>query len=288
FNGLAPTRKMMERTLGLSTKRALPSIAPESFTAWFNKQLRKQRWRTEGTPVVLFADTFYNYNHPEVARAAAEFLDRTGFRVIVQDEKACCGRTLLSKGLVEEAQRLALSTLELLYPFVEEGLPIVGLEPSCILTFRDEYLALLPGDPRVQQLARHSFLFDEFVAQQAEQGAFEGVTWSGEARNVLLHGHCHQKALVGVAPAERCLALPGYSVSVVDSGCCGMAGSFGYEQEHYDVSVAMAERRLAPAIRNALPNTIIAAPGTSCRAQIKDTTGRQARHPAEILRDALA
>lgn len=284
FNSLKVTRKAFERTLGISTERELPPVAPESFTAWF----KKQQWRKDGTPVVLFADTFYNYNHPEVARAAAEFLDRTGFSVSVQDERACCGRTLLSKGLVKEAQDLARKTLDLLYPYVEQGLPVIGLEPSCILTFRDEFLALLPGDPRAQRLAKQSFTFEEFVVQQQAAGAFADVRWKQEPRSVLLHGHCHQKALVGVTLSEQCLSIPGYDVATVDSGCCGMAGSFGYEKEHYDVSIAMAERRLAPAVRATPPDTIIAAAGTSCRSQIKDTTGRQALHPAEILRDALA
>jgi len=283
FNGLKLTRKAFERTLGVSTKRELPPVAPESFTAWF----KKRQWRTDGTPVVLFADTFYNYNHPEVAQAAAEFLDRTGFRVIVQDERACCGRTLLSKGLVTEAQQLALKTLELLYPYVEQGLPIIGLEPSCILTFRDEFLALLPGEPRARLLAQQALTFEEFVVQQQAAGAFAGVQWKKEPRSVLVHGHCHQKALVGITPSEQCLSIPGYTVATVDSGCCGMAGSFGYEKEHYEISIAMAERRLAPAVRSSAPDTIIAAAGTSCRSQIKDTTGRQALHPAEILRNAL-
>lgn len=280
-----PVLKVLEKTLGISEKRSLPPFATESFSKWFHKQA----WPTDGPDVVLFADTFYNYNYPEVARAAAEFLSATGHHVIVLEDNGCCGRTLLSKGLVDEAQQLALRTTEKLYPYAEKGLPIVGLEPSCILTFRDEFVSLLPGDLRVKQLAGQTLTFEEFVARRADEGAFKDTRWKeSDTVNVLLHGHCHQKALVGTGPAESCLSLPGYHVTTVDSGCCGMAGAFGYEKEHYDISMAMAERRLAPAVRAASPDTVIAAAGTSCRAQIHDTTGRAALHPAEILRNALA
>ncbi|MEX0599608.1 MAG: FAD-binding oxidoreductase, partial [Rhodothermales bacterium] len=154
--------------------------------------------------------------------------------------------------------------------------------------FRDEALSLLPGDVRAADLAENVVTFEEFVTHLARTQALERVRWTLEARDVLLHGHCHQKAMVGTGPSETCLGLPpNYTVRTVDSGCCGMAGAFGYEAEHYDVSIAMAERCLAPAVREAEEGTIVAAAGTSCRAQILDTTGRHAKHPAEILRDAL-
>ncbi len=285
INRLGPARALMDRLLGISKHRALPPFAREPFTKWF----ARQRWVSDGPPVVLFADTFNNYHHPETARAAAEFLRRTGHRVVVPDADACCGRPLLSKGLVVEAQALALRTVDLLYPYAEEGWPVVGLEPSCILTFGDELPALLPGDLRARRLAEVTMTFEEYVDQLAEAGTLDEVAWKDAPRRVLLHGHCHQKALVGTGPAERCLALPtGYAVETVDAGCCGMAGAFGYEAEHYDLSIKMAERRLAPAVRAAAADTLVAAAGTSCRAQIFDTTGRRALHPAEILRDALA
>lgn len=283
FNGSALGKQVLKRTLGVSPKRTLPPFAAEPFTKWF----AKQRWENDGPTVVLFADTFNNYHHPETARAAAEFLHRTGHRVVVPSDRACCGRPLLSKGMVTEAQALALHTLDILYPFAEQGFPIVGLEPSCILTFSDELRTLLPGDPRAHKLAEATCTFEEFVARRATEGAFADVRWKTTAGKVLLHGHCHQKALVGTEPSVQALALVGLSVEVVDSGCCGMAGSFGYEEEHYDISLAMAERALAPAVRAAAEDTHIAAAGMSCRHQIHDTTGRTARHPAEILRDAL-
>ena len=207
--------------------------------------------------------------------------------MVVPDAQACCGRPLLSKGLVTEAQEMALRTIDLLYPYAEAGLPIVGLEPSCILTFGDEFLSLLPGDLRAHDLAEAALTFEEYVAQRADEGAFSEVAWK-PAGEVLLHGHCHQKALVGTGPAERALGAAGYAVQTVDAGCCGMAGAFGYEAEHYDVSVQMAERVLAPAVRAADASTHVAAAGMSCRHQIHDTTGRTACHPAELLRAALA
>ncbi|SHK72532.1 FAD-binding and (Fe-S)-binding domain-containing protein [Rhodothermus profundi] len=275
----------MDRLLGISARRQLPLFAAEPFTQWFRKQQRA----LEGPTVVLFVDTFNNYHHPEVAQAATEFFWHLGLQVVVPDEKACCGRPLISKGLISEAQQQVLDALERLYPYVEQGWPIVGLEPSCILTFRDELLSLLPGDPRARALARGVLTFEEYVARLADEGRLDRVRWTDAARNVLLHVHCHQKALVGTEAAAQVLSLPpGYTVEVLDTSCCGMAGAFGYEKEHVDISLKMAERRLAPAVRAADDQTLIAAPGTSCRAQIQETTGRRAWHPAEILRQALA
>ncbi len=284
FNGSRAFRDLAQRTIGISARRELPSFASESFVQWF----KQQTWRTEGPEVVLFPDTFANYQHPEVAQAAARFLDRVGYRVIVPDGFLCCGRTSISKGLLSRARQLAVGVVDVLHPYVEKGIPVVGLEPSCILTFRDEFLSLLPNDLRAQALAKASETFEEFVAKRRDEEPLRSAIWREGTGKVLLHGHCHQKSMVGTTPSEQCLSFAGYSVETVDSGCCGMAGAFGYEAEHYDVSVAMAERRLAPAVRATSPETLIAAAGTSCRAQIADTTGREARHPAEILDSALA
>jgi len=282
-NRQTPIRALMEATVGISRERELPPFAARSFAQWYGKQT----WPDEGPPVVLFADTFNNFHTPEVAQAAAAFLRATGHTVHLPQQTVCCGRTLLSKGFVNDAQLQALETVEALYPYAEEGIPIVGLEPSCILTLRDEFLSLLPGEPRAEALAEQAMTFEEFVAQRAEEGAFDAVAWNGAPRRTLLHGHCHQKALVGTTAAERALALPGTHVDTVDSGCCGMAGAFGYEAEHLDISHKMAERVLAPAVRETPDATCIAAPGFSCRSQIKDITGRTALHPAQVLQQAL-
>ena len=194
---------------------------------------------------------------------------------------------MISKGLVEQARASARQTIERLAPLAEQGIPIVGLEPSCLLSLKDEYASLLPDDPRVETVANQSVLFETFLAGLAEQGELD-LAFTDEPRTLLLHGHCHQKALVGTDDTHRVLSLPsGYSVEEVDSGCCGMAGSFGYEKEHYDISMQMAERRLLPAVKNADASTIVVAPGFSCRHQIKDGASRAALHPAQVLRDAL-
>jgi Fe-S oxidoreductase len=194
---------------------------------------------------------------------------------------------MISKGLFEEARLAALDTVNRLAPLAERGLPIIGLEPSCILTLRDEYHYLLPEDPRVDRIAELAFTVEEFLATLADRGDLD-LTFTSEARQLLLHGHCHEKALVGTVPSRKVLSLPtAYQVTEVDSGCCGMAGAFGYEVEHYEISMKMAERRLLPAIRDAGSDTVIVAAGISCRQQIEHGTGRRAFHPAEVLRQAL-
>jgi FAD/FMN-containing dehydrogenase/Fe-S oxidoreductase len=287
-NGLV--RWGLERFLGIARQRSLPPFARQPFTSWF-KQRRDgdlaaaPRTAPRGK-LVLFNDTFNTYNYPQVARAATEILEAAGFEIVLPGHK-CCGRPMISKGLVDKARRAAQDTVDRLAPFAEQGIPIVGLEPSCLLAIRDEYFSLLPHDPRVKIVAEHCYTFEEFVARLADEGQL-ALDFTDEARQVLLHGHCHQKSLVGTSPSQRALSLPaGYQVSEVDSGCCGMAGAFGFEVEHYDISMAMAERRLLPAVREQSPDTLIVAAGVSCRQQIQHGSGRRALHPAEVLRAAM-
>jgi Fe-S oxidoreductase len=213
-------------------------------------------------------------------------LEAAGFRVkAVAGED---GRPYISKGLVDEARAAARRTVAQLAPYAERGRSIIGLEPSSLLTLRDEYHYLLPDEARVQALADQAHTFEEFIADLADAGELD-LSFTEEKRRVLLHGHCHQKALVGTKPSHRVLSLPpNYTVEEVDSGCCGMAGAFGYEAEHYEVSMQMAERRLLPAVRAAAEETLIVAAGVSCRQQIAHGAARRALHPAEVLRDALA
>lgn len=280
-------RAILNRSLGLTTARSLPAVARISFAAWWRRRDRQPvSSPTGGEAVALIIDPFTNYSHPEVGIAAVNLLEAIGVQVavapVVDD-----GRVFISKGLVAEARRAADQTLDTLTPLVESGLTLVGLEPSNLLTLRDEFFNLLPDDSRVPPVAERSLTFEEYVAGLAAERDLTGY-FVHEPRHILLHGHCHQKALVGTGPARHVLALPrGYTVTEVDSGCCGMAGSFGYEAEHYDISMAMAERRLLPAVRSAAPETIIAAAGMSCREQIAHGSGRVALHPAQILRDAL-
>ena len=252
-----------------------------------------------GSPeVVLFADTFNTWFEPENARAAVRVLEAAGFRIRAaapppgERRPLCCGRTFLAAGLVEEARRELERTLTALAPFIERGVPVVGLEPSCLLTFRDEALVLCDKTaPRPSAaLARARFLlFEEFIAEAAAEGGLALPLRPLAQKHALLHGHCHQKAF-GVMPAvERTLRLvPGLEVETVASSCCGMAGAFGHEAEHYETSVAMGELDLLPAVRAADRDTLIVASGTSCRRQIADGTAREARHVARVLEEALA
>jgi Fe-S oxidoreductase len=278
-------RKLMEATLGISSQRVMPKFASQPFTAWF-KRHQPRIQSPNGKTIVLFNDTWNTYNSPEVAISATEVFEAAGFNVLLPGHK-CCGRPLISKGLVKQARKAARETVDRLYPFAAQGLPIVGLEPSCLLSMRDEYHHLLPGDPKVQVVSEHCYTFEEFISKLAAEDQLH-LSFTCQQRHLLLHGHCQQKALVGTVPTQNALTLPeGYQIEEVDSSCCGMAGAFGYEAEHYDISIKMGERRLFPEIRAAADDAIIVAPGTSCRHQIADGTGKQALHPAQVLRQAL-
>jgi FAD/FMN-containing dehydrogenase/Fe-S oxidoreductase len=275
-------RWLMEKVAGIDRRRPLPALAEQTFTDWF-----AQRPAPGAAPrgeVVLFHDTFVTYNTPEIGRAAVQLLEAAGYRVVLVDRK-CCGRPLISKGMLIEARQHAAWNVERLHPYAVRGVAIVGLEPSCILTLRDEWVDLLRTD-EARAVARQSALLEQFLLRERERGL--ELRWTSHGRQALLHGHCHQKAIVGTAPTVGALNWAGYRVSEVDSGCCGMAGSFGFEREHYDVSVALGNRRLAPAVKAAPAATEIVAPGISCRQQIHHLAGRRARHPAEVLWEALA
>ena len=277
----APNRWLMEKVAGIDRRRPLPAFAHQTFTNWF-----KARAKPAAAPrgsVVLFHDTFVTYNTPEIGRAAVELLEAAGYAVELVDRK-CCGRPLISKGMLDEAREHARWNVERLHPFVARGVSIVGLEPSCLLTLRDEWVELLRTDA-AREVARASFLLEEFLLRERARGL--ALRFKGGPRRALLHGHCHQKAMVGTAPTVAALGWAGYEVSEVDSGCCGMAGSFGFETEHYDISVTLGGRRLAPAVKAAPADTEVVAPGISCRQQIEHLAGRRARHPAQLLRDAL-
>lgn len=277
-------RLAMEKMFGISRHRTLPPFARQPFTAWFKQ--RNPVTPENARKVILFHDTFNTYNYPQVAIAATEVLEAAGFEVLLSNH-GCCGRPMISKGLVDEARAAAAQTVERLASFARQGMPIVGLEPSCLLSLRDEYHYLLPDNSDVQIVAEQAFTFEEFMSDLAEAGTLN-LQFRDDARNLLLHGHCHQKVLVGTRPSHQALSLPpDYSVQEVDSGCCGMAGSFGYEAEHYEISLQMAERRLLEAVRAAADDTLIVAAGVSCRQQIAHGTGRKAYHPAEVLRMAL-
>ena len=272
-----------ERRFGLSARRKLPR--------WSSRPYRVVSSGT-GREVVLLVDTFNRYFEPKNARAAERVLIRAGYRVVSPDPASgrplCCGRTFLSAGLVDEARHEARRMLLALAPHLAAGTPIVGLEPSCLLTLRDEFPAMLPG-AATKALAGRAQLFEEFIDNERAADRFLLPLSPMEGRTALLHGHCHQKAFGTVGAAVKALRLiPGLSVETFDSTCCGMAGSFGYEAEHYETSFKIGELGVLPKMRSASSDTLLAANGTSCRHQIADGAGREARHLVCILDDASA
>ncbi len=263
--------------LGIDKRRQMPRFE-RAFT-WTRREIP----RTTGKAVVLYVDTWANFNETRIAQAAWDVLTAAGYEVIVPPY-TCCGRTYLSKGFLPEARRCANNVMRVLAPYGRAGLPIIGLEPSCILTMRDEH-QYLSDHPDRAVVGRCAVTFEEFAAQHMAEWADLFERDSG--RPVVLHGHCHLKALVGTSPAKAALGLLGGEVQEVDSACCGMAGAFGYEKEHYDISKKLAQRRLVDAMRAAPEEAVLVASGTSCRHQINDFAGRQAVHPAEALAGRL-
>jgi Fe-S oxidoreductase len=240
--------------------------------------------------VYLFCDEFTNYNDAGIGIKAVQLLSALGYEVVIPDHEES-GRTWLSKGLVRKAKKIANINIEKLSHLVNEQSPIIGLEPSAILTFRDEYPDLATDENIVaaKHLANHSFFIDEFIAKEIESGGITKNKFTQNAKSILLHGHCQQKAVGSLADSVKVLSFPtNYTVETIPSGCCGMAGSFGYEKEHYEVSMNIGELVLFPKVRAHKNNCTIAAPGTSCRHQIKDGTGERALHTVEILYEALA
>jgi FAD/FMN-containing dehydrogenase/Fe-S oxidoreductase len=285
---LGVSRWMLEKIAGIDRRRALPPFARQPFERWFRQHVPTTGTRAQGK-VVLFHDTFMNYNYPEIGRAAVTVLERAGYEVLLVAKK-CCGRPMISKGMLEEARANASYNVNLLAPYAEQGMPIIGCEPSCILTLRDEYPDLVT-DARVQTVAAQSFMIEEFLAQLHGRGELH-LRFKEVKRQLLLHGHCHQKALIGTGPSLAVLRLPpGFEVEEVDSGCCGMAGSFGFEQEHYALSQAIGSRRLFPAVqakRQATNgNFDVVAAGVSCRQQVEHFTGKRPKHLVEVLAEAL-
>jgi FAD/FMN-containing dehydrogenase/Fe-S oxidoreductase len=275
----------LKRTLGLAEQRALPRFAGNFLASAASRSMHTRE-------VLLFVDTFNNYMEPENARAACRVLEAAGYRVhfnqAPQERPLCCGRTYLASGQVDKAKAEARRTLDYLLPFVERGVSIVGLEPSCLLTMRDEFLRYGYGE-QAKALSKASFLFEEFLVREQTAGNLQLKLKGLDAPRALLHGHCHQKAFDALRPVEQVLRwIPGLDVRTVETSCCGMAGSFGYEREHYDASIQMAELALLPAVRSAEAEDLIVADGTSCRHQIHDGAQREALHVARVLERALA
>ena len=277
-------RDLLQSQVGIDGRRSLPEFASQSLVQWFKARGGSQATAARGD-VVLFADTFTNYNYPHLGQAAVKVLEGLGYRVLLPSV-TCCGRPMLSKGMLDKAKRNARINVDRLYPYVERGIKLVGLEPSCILSFADDYVDLLGGDPKARAIAKSTMLIEEFVLYAQAEGSL--LEFRNPPAKLLFHGHCHQKALVGTAPAMKVLtAIPSCDAVEIESGCCGMAGAFGFETEHYDISLAIGEQALFPAIRSQEGEFVVVSEGISCRQQIEHGTGKSAKHLVEVLADAL-
>lgn len=283
--------KWVKNFAGFALERSMPTLADTTLKSWFktHKKSGSHAPETGSRRVYLFCDEFTNYNDVEIGKKAILLLERLGYEVIIPEHEES-GRSWMSKGLIRHAKGIANRNIAKLRPLISDETPLIGIEPSAILTFRDEYIDLAEDDllDDAKAMAQHVYLIDEFLAKEISLARISTEAFTKEKKQVKLHGHCQQKAISSVGPSVQLLSLPeNYTVETIPSGCCGMAGSFGYEKEHYDISMKVGELVLLPAVRSASEETIIAAPGTSCRHQIKDGTGRKAKHPVEVLYEAL-
>ncbi|MEY5049584.1 MAG: putative oxidoreductase [Bacteroidota bacterium] len=283
------TSSVIKNVLGFAPKRHIPTLYKTTFTSWLKKNLASLNPSNPKGKVFIFVDEFTEFNDTQIGITTVKLLTKLGYQVEVPKHVES-GRTYLSKGLVNEAQKLAKQNFESLKNVISAETPLLGIEPSAILTFRDEYPRLVneQDETAAKALAKNCLLVDEFLAKEAAAGKIDKALFTQDTKKVKLHGHCHQKALSSVNHSKDILSIPqNYTVEVIPSGCCGMAGSFGYEKEHYDLSMKVGELVLFPAVRFS-GDAIIAAPGTSCRHQIKDGTSKEAKHPVEVLWEALA
>ncbi len=290
--------KTIKRISGFAVDRSMPTMYKTTLRAWYHKrsnttntanEKRQTRNGFQRETVYLFCDEFTNYNDTGIGIKAITLLERLGYTVIIPKHIES-GRAWLSKGLLRNAKKIANTNIDLLKNVVTAEAPLIGIEPSAILTFRDEYIDLATDEnfEAAKILSKHVFLIDEFIAAEIERGHITKDQFTKEKKSIQLHGHCQQKALSSVTSSVKLLSLPeNYMVQTIPSGCCGMAGSFGYEKEHYELSMKVGELVLFPTVRKQEADTIIAAPGTSCRHQVKDGTGRKALHPVEVLFEAL-
>ena len=280
--------KMIKKISGFAADRSMPTLYNTTLKSWYRKH-RAATSKTTIGKVYLFCDEFTNYNDTAIGIKAILLLEKLGYEVIIP-EHIESGRAWLSKGLIRQAKKIANNNIRLLAPLIKDNTPLIGIEPSAILTFRDEYIDLADDEQlsTAKELATNVYMIDEFIANEISKGNITSSQFTSQKKVIKLHGHCQQKALSSVAPSVQLLSLPdNYSVETIPSGCCGMAGSFGYEKEHYDLSMQIGELVLLPTVRSQAEDVIIAAPGTSCRHQIKDGTDRKAMHPVEVLYEAL-
>ena len=279
---------LVKKSMGIAPKRQVPLLAPKTFRKWHEKNRKSDEINSfKNGKVYFFCDEFTNYYDVSVGIDAYELLTALGYEVIITDHEES-GRAFISKGFLEEAQEIANKNVNLFAPLISENIPLIGIEPSAILTFRDEYIRLARDKESAEKLAKNTFTVEEFFKREITKGKIHSGQFSDIEKTIKIHGHCHQKSLSTVEASFAMLNVPkNSSVTIYNSGCCGMAGSFGYEKEHYEISMKMGEDTLFPKIRATESTTAIAAAGTSCRHQIFDGTNRKAMHPVTILRDCL-
>jgi Fe-S oxidoreductase len=270
---------LIQKSAGLATEREMPPFATQTFKAWYRE---RATINPTAPPVVLFPDTFNNYLHPEAAKAATEVLEHAGYRVIVPQQPLCCGRPLFDYGMLDTAKTFFERLVAALRPYVREGIPVIGLEPSCVAAFRDELPNILPHDEDARRLSRDTLTLGEFLIQEPQHYAPPRLNLKA-----LVHGHCHQKAIMGMNAERELYSRLGLDFEVLDSGCCGLAGSWGFEHDKYDLSMKIGERRLLPAVRDARKDTLLIADGFSCKTQIEHATDRRALHTAQVIKMAI-
>jgi Fe-S oxidoreductase len=291
FSGSKLTSSLLKSLLGFASTRSIPTLGKSSLRRWAGRHLEKLNISlpANAPELVLYVDEFSNYNDAGLGISSIRLLNHLGIRIFIVKHPVS-GRTYISKGLLKKARLIARKNVELLSQVVTPDRPLVGIEPSAIMSFRDEFPELVGKDmsPKARTLAVNSFTLEEYIDRAYGEGLFDNSIFTSRSASIKLHGHCQQKAIASTDPTIRILSIPeNYNVEEIPSGCCGMAGSFGYEKEHYELSMKVGELVLFPAVREADKETLVVAPGTSCRHQIADGTGRRAQHPVEVLYNAL-
>ena len=287
ITNLVTSTNLFKKVIGFAPERQIPQLSKLSLRKWYRKPI--SLGKNKIGKVYLFADEFTNFNESHIGIKAILLLNKLGYEVVIPKHLES-GRTYLSKGLVRKARQIATFNVQQLSEIVSEETPLIGIEPSTILSFRDEYPELVeqPLQEKAKTLAKNALLLEEFIVREMAKGNIKSEQFCAEIKTIKLHGHCQQKVMASTQPTCQMLQLPvNYIVQEIKSGCCGMAGSFGYEKEHYELSMQIGELDLFPAVRKSHQIEIIAAPGTSCRHHIADGTGRKVLHPVEVLWDAV-
>ena len=286
ITNLITSTKLFKKAIGFAPERKIPELSKLTLKKWYKKPVSLENPKGR---VYLFADELTNFNESHIGIKAILLLNKLGYEVVIPKHEES-GRTFLSKGLLRKAKQIANFNVGRLSEIISDETPLVGIEPSAILAFRDEYPELADSalQYKARKLAKNTLMLEEFIVQEMAKGKIGPEYFTNEPKVIRLHGHCQQKAITSTLPTKKMLELPvNYTVHEIKSGCCGMAGSFGYEKEHYQLSMQIGELDLFPAVRKATTEEIIAAPGTSCRHHIEEGTGRKVLHPVEVLWEAL-